>query len=248
LERIHVSVDLEGARCDEESARLLPWYVTGRLSAADIERVSNHLQHCAICRKDALHERAVRDLLKADARIEYAPQAGLAKTLSRIDELGRDAPPGMEQAPSVRPAAAAEFAAPDKGARRRIGAVRWLAAAVVVQAVALGWLGGSLRYRPAAAAPNAPYETLSQDPANAATGPHIRAVFTPGMTLAELKSLLAVNDLMVIRGPSAAGAYTLASTGARSSADGLDASVAALRSDAHVLFVEPAVNDSPAVR
>jgi hypothetical protein len=243
-----MSVDLEGARCDEESARLLPWFIAGRLSAADVERVSNHLEHCAICRKDSAHERAVRDLLKADARIEYAPQAGLAKTLSRIDELGRDAPPGLEQAPAARTAAAANFAAPDRVARRRIGAVRWLAAAVVVQAVALGWLGATLRDRPAASALVAKYQTLSADPQTAATGPRIRAVFAPAMTLADLKSLLAADNLIVVRGPSDAGAYTLASTDARIGAGGLDASVAALRSDARVLFVEPAVNDSPAAR
>jgi hypothetical protein len=243
-----VSVDLEGARCDEESARLLPWYVAGRLSAADVERVSNHLQHCAICRNDAAHERAVRELLKADALVEYAPQAGLAKTLSRIDELGRDAPPAVGHPPAAELSAAAKLEVPDKAARRRIGAVRWLAAAVVVQAVALGWLGASLRDRPATSELVAKYQTLSTDPATAASGPHIRAVFAPGMTLAELKSLLAANNLIVIRGPSNAGAYTLASTDAGISAGGLDNSVAALRSDARVLFVEPAVNDSPTAR
>src|SRR5271169_4692911 len=112
-----VSVDLEGARCDEESARLLPWFVAGRLSAADVERVSNHLQHCAICRNDAAHERAVRELLKADAPVEYAPQAGLAKILSRIDELGRDAPPAVEHLASARATAAAKSALPDKVGR-----------------------------------------------------------------------------------------------------------------------------------
>ena len=242
-----MSVDLEGARCDEESARLLPWYVAGRLSALDVERVSNHLQHCAICRNDAVHERAVRELFKADALVEYAPQAGLAKTLSRIDELGRDVPPALEPLPSAELSAAGRLSIPDKVARRRIGAVRWLAAAVVVQAVALGWLGASLRDRPAASALVAKYQTLSTDPAIAPPGPHIRAVFAPGMTLSELKSLLAANHLIVIRGPSDAGAYTLASTDARPGA-GLDASVAALRSDARVLFAEPAVNDSPAAR
>ncbi|HLN48903.1 MAG TPA: zf-HC2 domain-containing protein [Steroidobacteraceae bacterium] len=243
-----MSVDLEGARCDEESARLLPWYVTGRLSAADLERVSNHLQHCAICRNDAAHERVVRELLKADALVEYAPQAGLAKTLSRIDELGRDAWPAMEQGPAAELSAAAPLAVPDKLTRRRIGAVRWLSAAVVLQAVALGWLGASLRDRPAASAPVGKYQTLSTDPATAAPGAHIRAVFAPGMTLGELKSLLAANHLMVIRGPSDAGAYTLASADSRVGADGLDTSVTALRSDARVLFVEPAVNDMPAAR
>lgn len=243
-----MSVDLEGARCDEESARLLPWFVAGRLSAADVDRVSNHLQHCAICRNDAAHERAVRELLKADAPVEYAPQAGLAKTLSRIDELGRDAPPAVEHLASARAAAAAKSALPDKVGRRRNGAVRWLAAAVVLQAVALGWLGASLRYRPDAAARAPQYETLSEDPATLAPGPHIRAVFAPGMTLADLKSLLAANHLIVVRGPSDAGAYTLASTDARREAGMLDPAVAALRSDARVLFVEPAVNDSPALR
>jgi hypothetical protein len=118
----------------------------------------------------------------------------------------------------------------------------------VVQAVALGWLGATLRDRPAASALVAKYQTLSADPQTAATGPRIRAVFAPAMTLADLKSLLAANNLIVVRGPSDAGAYTLASNDARIGAGGLDASVAALRSDARVLFVEPAVNDSPAAR
>ena len=47
----------------------------------------------------------------------------------------------------------------------------------------------------AASAPAASYQTLSTDSASAAPGPHIRAVFAPGMTLGELKSLLAANQL-----------------------------------------------------
>jgi hypothetical protein len=226
-----VSIDLDGACCNEEAARLLPWYVAGRLSAADVERVSNHLQYCAICRNDVEQESAVRALLKADARVEYAPQAGLAKTLSRIDELGRDAP------------AAAPTRMPVNPARRRMGAMRWLTAAVLVQAVALAWLGGSLRHpaSPGAAAPR--YVTLSADPQSAA-GAHIRAVFAPSMTLGDLKALLGANRLMVISGPSDAGAYTLASTDPRSTAAQLGTAVLGLRGDSRVLFAEPAVNDA----
>ena len=248
-----MSVDLEGARCDEESARLLPWYVCGRLSAADIERVSNHLQHCAICRSDVAHERAVREILKADAPVEYAPQAGLAKILSRIDEFGRDAPLATEHPPAAVLAQEAKPAVAVPGTRRRFGAVRWLVAAVVVQAVALGWLGATLRDRAASAQPGS-YQTLSTDPSfstdakAAASGPHIRAVFAPVMTLGELKSLLAANGLVVIRGPSDAGAYTLAAADARIGAGVIERAVAALRSDARVLFVEPAVNDLPAAQ
>jgi hypothetical protein len=229
-----MTVDLEGARCDEEAARLLPWYASGRLSAADLERVSSHLQRCAICRNDLVHERTVQGLLKADTRVEYAPQAGLAKILSRIDEFEREAPTAAGAAGSPR------------ARRRRFGAVQWLTAAVLAQALALGWLGASLRDRPRSAAPAGQYQTLSADPAPALPGAHIRVVFAPAMTLAELKSLLSSRNLTIVRGPSDAGAYTLASTSA--TPGGVEPVVTALRTDARVLFVEAAVNDAAAVR
>src|SRR5271166_7173451 len=83
---------LTDRRCDEEAARLLPWYVSGRLDAGDCERVARHLEHCPICRDDLDHERALRALLKSESSLQYAPQPGLAKTLARIDELEREAP------------------------------------------------------------------------------------------------------------------------------------------------------------
>lgn len=232
-----MKLDLEGARCEEEAARLLPWYVTGRLSSADLERVSSHLTRCAICRNDVAHERQVQELLKTDTRIEYAPQAGLAKTLSRIDELDRDAP-----------AALGACAPPPRLARRRVSAAQWLTAAVLVQALAIGWMGASLRERPPSAAPPGAYQTLAADPVSPLPGPHIRAVFAPAMTLGELKSLLSANRLTIVRGPSDAGAYTLAPTDALATAAGLDPILASLRTDARVLFVEPAVNDAAVAR
>jgi hypothetical protein len=228
-----VNVDLEGACCNEEAARLLPWYVAGRLSPADVERVSSHLQHCAICRSDVIHESAVRTLLKADTRIEYAPQAGLAKTLSRIDELGRDAP-----------GAVASSRVPAHAAKRRLGVLQWLTAAVLVQAIALGWLGISLRHPASQAAPGSRYETLSSDPQTLA-GPHIRAVFAPATTLADFNELLTANHLTLVRGPTDAGAYTLTPTDPNVTRAQLGATVAALRRDARILFAEPAVNDAP---
>jgi anti-sigma factor RsiW len=225
-----VSVDLEGARCDEEAARLLPWYVVGRLAPADVERVDRHLGHCAICRTDLAHERELRALFKADARLEYAPQAGLAKTLARIDELGREAPAGA-------PAAAA----------RRRPAVQWLTAAVVVQAIGLGVLGGAFASRKAADVTRPGYTTLSSGGPSVPGAGHLRAVFAPTLTLAELSGILAARQLTIVGGPSDAGVYTLAASAPKPAA-GLDATVAALRSDTRVLFVERAVNDETAAR
>ena len=230
-----MSIDLEGSSCDAEAARLLPWYVTGRLSAADGERVARHVEHCAVCRSDLAHDQALRAVLKSEGSVEFAPQAGLAKTLARINELTREAP----VAGSVPPAA---LRAP-----RRRAATQWLTAAVVVQAVGLGVLGSALYGHAAADRASPRYATLSA-PAPAASGPHIRAVFDPSMTLAELKSLLAARRLLIVDGPSAAGALTLSATGLAPDAAALEPLLAGLRSDHRVLFAEPALDSGAPLR
>jgi hypothetical protein len=223
-----MSIDLEGVSCSEEAARLLPWYVTGQLSRTDAERVANHLQRCAICRSDAENEASVRALLKAEARVEYAPQAGLAKILSRIDELDRDAP--------VQHCAAEQV-------RRRFTAVRWLSAAVLVQAVALGWLGIIVHQQGSAGRAAVPYMTLSSDPLPP-LGPHIRVVFAPTMIIGDLHALLARNNLVVVNGPSEGGVYTLASTDPSLTEGKLAARAATLREMPGIQFAEPAFNDA----
>ena len=227
-----MSIDLEGAACDSEAARLLSWFVTSSLSAADTERVSRHLERCEVCRGDVNHERALRAMLKADGPIEYAPQAGLAKTLARIDELTREAPP-------VPAGVADDHASPP--IRRRMTATRWLAAAVIVQAIGLGLLGGSLLGRPAA--DRGRYETLSS-PVPVANGARIRAVFTRSMTIGELQTLLSSHRLLIVAGPSDAGVFTLGAIGAMPDRDGLEALLASVRSDPHVLFAEPAAGEA----
>jgi hypothetical protein len=233
-----VSIDLEGTVCDAEAARLLPWLVTGTLSAADTERVQSHLERCEICRADLAHERRLRTWLKADGRVEYAPQAGLAKTLARIDELMREAPPAARDDRPVRE---------HRPARRRFTVSQWLTAAVVVQAIGLGVLGGSVLSRSAAERASARYQTLSS-PAAVAGGTRIRAVFTPSMTISELKALLGTQRLMIVAGPSDAGVFTLGAIDAQLDRSGVDALLAGLRTDRHVLFAEPASGDAVAPR
>jgi hypothetical protein len=62
------------------------------------------------------------------------------------------------------------------------------------------------------------------------------------MTVAELRTLLAADHLVVVDGPSEAGVFTLlAESGGTAATPTL--AVSALRRDARVLFAEPAVND-----
>jgi len=233
-----VSIDIESAACDSEAARLLPWFVTGTLSAADSERVTRHLEHCRICAADLAHERTLRATLKADGPVEYAPQAGLARTLARIDELTREMPPAPAEIATARERTPL---------RKRSTATRWLAAAAIVQAVGLGVLGAAVLSRPATERAAAGYQTLSA-PAPAATGARIRVVFTRSTTIGELTTLLGTQRLLIIAGPSAAGVFTLGATDTTLGRDALDALLAGLRADPHVLFAEPAVNDGVAAR
>jgi anti-sigma factor RsiW len=220
------------ARCDDEAARLLPWYVTARLSTKDTQRVTSHLERCAICREDVTQERALRALLRSDSVLEYAPQPGLAKTLARIGELEREAPPA---------ASSAQHRIPVRS--HRFGAVHWLAAAALVQAFALGAMGTSLLHHSSQPEHEPRYATLSSAAAPVAPGSRIRVVFSPSMSLGALQALLAQYSLTLVRGPSEAGAYTVAFTDSRAAAERLNPTVAALRRDARVMFAEPAVLD-----
>ena len=230
--------DIESAACDSEAARLLPWFATGRLSAADSERVTRHLDTCGICRADLAHERILRTTLKADGPVEYAPQAGLARTLARIDELTRDAPPARGEIASRREV---------RPGRRRFTATQWLAAAAIVQAVGLGVLGGSFLGRPAAERGAASYQTLSA-PAPVAGGARIRVVFARSTTIGELSALLGTRRLLIVTGPSDAGVFTLGTSEVTLEPGRLDALLASLRADSHVLFAEPASGAAVAAR
>jgi anti-sigma factor RsiW len=222
----------DDSRCADEAARLLPWHVAGRLSANDTGRVVQHLEHCAICRDDLIHERSLRTLLKSESSLEYAPQPGLAKTLARIEEFEREGA-------TVPRSAARPTATPV----RRFGAVHWLTAAAAVQAVALCIVGATLFHHSVQTDREPRYITMSSVPAPLPSGSRIRVVFSPDMSLGALQSLLAQNALTIIRGPSEAGAYTLALTDARAAREPVDPVIAALRSDARVMFVEPAAID-----
>jgi hypothetical protein len=238
---------LPAPECDAEAARLLPWHLTGRLAAADAARVTQHLAQCAACRADLAAQRVLRERLRDDGPVEFAPQAGLAATLSRIDELGRElAAPG--DTGSATPARAAVPPAKDRPLRWH--APKWLAAAVVVQAIGIGVLGSLLLARSESlrppATPVAGYETLSAPAVEPPAG-QLRAVFAEDMTLGQLGGLLAARGLQVVSGPSEAGVYTLglvpmrpqAGAPGTASAAAVSAALLALRADRRVRFAEP---------
>jgi predicted anti-sigma-YlaC factor YlaD len=215
--------------CDDEAAQLLPWFINGTLSNADAQRVAAHLERCETCRIDAAGQGHVQDLLRAPAQVEYSPKAGLRKLLTRIDGAEREMP-------AARPAPAAST----PGWRAAGNSVRWLAAAVVVQAVALGAIAGVQFLGQPSGDEAAPYRTLTSGTLNPARAESasLRVVFVPTTTLAELQELLRANQLVAVAGPSDAGIFTL---GLRSAAspEAQAAVLARLRADPRVRFAEP---------
>ena len=222
---MNTSEPLDGI-CDSEAARLLPWFVTGRLSAEDSARISRHLGDCAICRADYDEQCALRAAIRTEGPVEYAPQEGLAKTLARIDELARsDADRDLPVAAMPAPA-------------RRFGVTQWLIAAVLVQAIGLGTLIGALLTRSSTPAERPAYETLSA-PSASTSVPVIRAVFAAPMTMAQLKTLLSAQHLLIVTGPTEAGVFTLGAVEPVVSDSEINSSLEGLRASPFVLFAEP---------
>ncbi|MBS0395333.1 MAG: hypothetical protein JSR54_11945 [Proteobacteria bacterium] len=108
----------------------------------------------------------------------------------------------------------------------------------MVQAVGIGVLGATVLNRGPAVRPAGGFETLSA-PAGTTPAPSLRVVFAATMTVGELKTLLTSEHLVIVAGPSDAGVFSLGPSQPTGAAPSLDASLATLRANPHVLFAEP---------
>jgi hypothetical protein len=224
--------------CDSESARLLPWLVTGQLAADEAARVEAHVNTCPLCRADLEQQRNLRDCLRADDRVEYSPQPSLQRLMSRIDELDRELPAA---ASAGHGGTGAPVAGASSAGTQRWAPARWLVAALIVQTMGLGLLSTLLWGRsPLVANGTATYQTLTTPPAlvDGATVPRLRVVFAPATPVDAMASLLRGVHASIVSGPTDAGAYALALAPSHSS---IEASLAQLRADPRVVFAEPIV-------
>ncbi len=210
----------------------IPWVLAGAAGEADERCVREHLAHCAECRAEWDWQRQIQSGLEAGLPARFPPaDAGLQRLLARLDDAA-------DRPASAAPAASAAAAnAPN-------GWTRWLVAAVLVQAVALGASGLAwLQARPAApmlATAPADFSTLSRPgPApTAASGPAtLRLVPAPGLDFASLQALLAQHALVVVdAAPDGQHLGLAAADGSRASAR---AALAPLRAHPGVRMAEP---------
>lgn len=209
-----------------ESWELLPWLVNASLSAAQTQRLEDHLGQCAECRREYQSQVVLRQQMQNEESVLYTPHASLRKLMARIEQDDAAFPAAISKPPAPRIA-------------RRM---RWLTFAVAAEALVLIAMVGVLSWR-FDYDRNAPrYSTLSSAPAIIQQGPAARVVFSPSISLAELGELLRSYNAQVIAGPSDAGVYTLVFPAAPDQKE-VEVAVARLRTNPQVRFAELAVAD-----
>jgi hypothetical protein len=204
-----------------EAWTLLPWLVNGRISDEDREWVAPHVAGCEDCRREVDAQRAIAAQMREEPQAQTLNvERSFGKLWTRI-EAAEGAVPVSEVA-----------GAPMR--RQPSRTVRWLAAAVVVQAVGLATLG--------LAAWNGGkdgYQTVT-DPAVVPGGSAaIRLVFAPETSVAAMNETLDRYDLKIVSGPGLGGQFTAAVTGSAKP----DVVATMLSSNPHVQFAQPVAKD-----
>jgi anti-sigma factor RsiW len=211
-----------------EAWALLPWLANGRISPEEREWVEAHLQGCDECRAELAAQRMVASHI---TRHDTASPSNTSEVQRSFNKLWARIEALESSSSATSPDTAGKLAAPARSSRT----VRWLAAAVVVQAIGLGLLGLALN----ANRDNDSFKTVSVPEARL-DAPAVSLVFSPEVSVATINTLLTHQGLSIVAGPGREGNF-MAELSADAVASGATAeSVAAVMSkDPHVTFAQP---------
>jgi len=187
----------------------IPWVVAGSAAMADVDLVMHHLPHCASCREELEFQQRLHRGLRDAATPEADPEPGLQRLMARIDAANTEPMP-VSRTPNP---------------------VRWLAAAVVVQAVGLAAAGFAMWGN----ARDSDFRTLSTP--EAARVASLRVVPAPEMDFAALRRLLADLKLDIV--DAAPDGSSLGLAPADGKAATVQAALPRLRASAAVRMAEP---------
>jgi len=206
-----------------EAWALLPFLANGRIAPEDREWVELHVQSCEECRFELDDQRSLVNHMRAsDVAFDSSEHRSFSKLWTRIEAAEAAMPP--QQDPAIRETAAAP--------RRN---VRWLAAAVVVQAIGLALLGVTALNNSEVSAGE--FRTVTSSEIRH-VGPAVRLVFTADASMADVTEILGRHQLEMVAGPRGAGVFT-AALPAQTDDASAETIAAALRRNPHVQFAEP---------
>jgi hypothetical protein len=217
----------------DEIAALLPWYVSGKISAADKSRVDAYakahpevLTHIALARDEA-------DVVFADNQMIPPPRDSLDRFRASLAKSPRAQLHGMKASLVDRIGVWLSGLAP------RQLAYAGLAAALVL-AVQTASIGSLLSSRPE---PHG-FTTASDHSNDLAKGSFALVAFQPAAPSSTLSAFLADNGYVIVDGPKAGGMYRIrVSDKVLSSADG-DAALAKLKARADLITFASAASQS----
>jgi hypothetical protein len=218
---------------------LIPWYVNGTLAGPEAAKLGAHLDVCAACRCDYEAQLRLFEAMQPQSTLVFAAEPSFRKLMARIG-TGEDA----GELASVRAAPAAPIPVAPRTSRAPSRVARWLAAAVVVEGLGLGYGGWVFHTYTPSTAPA--YVTLTAPQPSYHDGARVRIVFRSSLSVQELGTILHKAGAHIIDGPTDSNVYTLGFAGAGVTAGVAERNLAALRANADVLFAEPlgAVNES----
>lgn len=215
---------------------IIPWLVNDSLSADMEVAVREHIATCTRCQQDYEEQLRVRESMCAEGPLVFAAEPSYQKLLARIESQGVDGAPAIDPQPRVavtglhRPRMMRQL-------RETPPMVRWLAAAVILQAFAIGL--GAWAWQSSGADSNARYVTLTSDSPSYASGPRVRVLFRTDLSVGALQTVLQAAGAHIIDGPADGDVYTLGFAQPPGSRAALAKRVAGLRADPAILFAEP---------
>lgn len=218
---------------------VIPWLANGSLSAAAEPAVREHIEACTECRADYEEQLRVCRAMRVDGPLVFAAESSYQKLLARIQstESTEDGHERRdEEAKEPRPAR------PARPFRATTPVVRWLAAAVILQGFALGL--GAWAWHSSTAARGG-YTTLTSPAAHYDSGPRVRVLFRPDLSIGALQTVLQGAGAHIIDGPADGNVYTLGFARTTGSPAALATRIKSLHANPAVLFAEPVQDGVP---
>jgi anti-sigma factor RsiW len=188
---------------------LLPWYVNGKLEAAEVELVEQHVEHCSRCRGEIEWLRNLHAACVSGAR-----EKGSAAPFSKLRGYLEQRQPGHARTPSST----------------ATGWMRWALAgqfAAMLGLATIAWTTWT------AHEPQVVYRTLAAPQSTARTGALV-VVFDPATTEPELRRVLRSVGANIVSGPTPQGAYVIDVPD-----DRVSGAREALRAERSVVLAEP---------
>ena len=184
--------------CPKLSA-LLPWLVNGSLPADTESAVREHIAACSRCRQDYEEQLRVREAMCAEGPLVFAAESSYQKLLTRIESPQAATAQAIDPEPRVtvtdlhQPRMTRQF-------RQTPPIVRWLAAAVILQAFAIGH--GAWAWQSSGPDSSAHYATLTSASPSYASGPRVRVLFRTDLSVGALQTVLQAAGAHFIDGPA----------------------------------------------